>query len=467
MGDSRRIAVGAFVLGGLVLFGLGLFMIGDRRRLFEESFEVYAEFAKLAGLQNGAKVRVAGVDAGEVENIEYPPSPAEKFRVKMRIVEDLHPLVRMDSVAGIQTDGLVGNKLVSVGAGSEEAPVVPEGGTIESLEPFELADLMQQASGALATLEQTVVMVWTELSDTIEHIETAVRQADEVFRVAGEDIKAMADAGKTISEDMERIVADVRAGKGTIGKLVNDEALYEQARDITARVQTISADAEKAFANIRDLTEDAEATFAEFRSEEGPAPGFIADLRRTLDAAREAMSDMAENTESMKRSFLFRGLFLDRGFFDLNAITPQEYVEGALLDTHRVLRTRIPAGELFDITENGEEVLSEQGKAKINSAMREILLYPPNSPLMVEGYADSGSLDERFLVARSRAFTVRDYIVRKFHRDPNYTGFLSMESVKSQLDDDGGEEDNEPAGVVLSLFYDNEAAPAPRHRTIH
>src|SRR5688500_20221983 len=93
--------------------------------LFSDTFEMYAEFANIAGLQDGAKVRVAGMDAGEVEGIHVPPGPSAPFRVKLRVREDLHPLIRIDSVATIQTDGLVGNKFVQVDAGTDQAAVVP------------------------------------------------------------------------------------------------------------------------------------------------------------------------------------------------------------------------------------------------------------------------------------------------------------------------------------------------------
>ena len=81
--QNRLPVVGAFVIGGLLLFAVGLFLIGDRRMLFNDTFEVYAEFTQIAGLQNGAKVRVAGLDAGEVETIHIPASPSAKFRVKV------------------------------------------------------------------------------------------------------------------------------------------------------------------------------------------------------------------------------------------------------------------------------------------------------------------------------------------------------------------------------------------------
>ena len=70
MAKSRLAAVGAFVIGGVLLFAAGLFLIGDRRMLFTDTFRVHAEFKQLAALDAGAKVRVSGVDAGEVEEIQ-------------------------------------------------------------------------------------------------------------------------------------------------------------------------------------------------------------------------------------------------------------------------------------------------------------------------------------------------------------------------------------------------------------
>jgi phospholipid/cholesterol/gamma-HCH transport system substrate-binding protein len=144
MPSSRSFMVGLFVVGGILLFTVGLFMIGDRRKLFSKDFEVYAEFKELSGLQNGAKVRVGGMDAGEVLDILVPPQPQSKFRIKMRVLEKLHPVVRTDSVATIQTEGVLGNKFLKIDPGSPQQPAAPPGSTIPAREPFEFADLIQR-----------------------------------------------------------------------------------------------------------------------------------------------------------------------------------------------------------------------------------------------------------------------------------------------------------------------------------
>ena len=156
MQRNRLAAVGAFVILGLLLFGVGLFLIGDRRMLFDDTFDVHAEFSRVAGLENGAIVRVAGMNAGEVEAIQLPASPSAKFRARLRVRRDLHPLIRLDSVASIQNDGLVGNKFVQVEAGTDASPQVPDGGTIQSREPFDLADMLQRVNETIDILNETL-----------------------------------------------------------------------------------------------------------------------------------------------------------------------------------------------------------------------------------------------------------------------------------------------------------------------
>ena len=79
--ETKKVRIGIFVVGGLVLFGIGMFLIGDRHQAFARHVEYYSEFVNLAGLANGAKVRVGGKDAGTVLAIGVPDSPSSRFRV--------------------------------------------------------------------------------------------------------------------------------------------------------------------------------------------------------------------------------------------------------------------------------------------------------------------------------------------------------------------------------------------------
>ena len=74
-------------------------------------------------------------------------------------------------------------------------------------------------------------------------------------------------------------------------------------------------------ANLREASEQAKAAIADLRGDKGPLKGITGDLQQTLASARDAMADLAENTEALKRSFFFRGFFNKRGYFDLHDVS--------------------------------------------------------------------------------------------------------------------------------------------------
>jgi len=90
-GAARATGVGIFVIAGLLLFAIGLFMIGDRRMAFATKFTLYTQFARITGLQPGAIVRVAGAKAGSVIQILPPGRPSEKFQVQLERFSESPP----------------------------------------------------------------------------------------------------------------------------------------------------------------------------------------------------------------------------------------------------------------------------------------------------------------------------------------------------------------------------------------
>ena len=441
MAKNRLAAVGAFVIGGLLLFAAGLFLIGDRRLLFTDTFRVYAEFKELAALDTGAKVRVAGIDAGEVEEIHVPTGPSGRFRVRMRIRSDLHPLIRVDSVAAIQNDGLVGNKFVQVQAGTDAAAEVPDQGTIQSREPFDVADLMLAMSDTIVTVNKMLADVKGNVDQALGALSATATDAQGLMKDLGGDMRTILASAQRVSGDLAVIVGDVRQGRGNIGKLVHDESLY-------ASLKSVVADAEKAMATVREASEDAKGAIADLRGDKGPMKGLTGDVQQTLHSARDAMADLAEATEALKRNFLFRGFFNQRGYFDLDDVTVPQYRQGALESKDRkVLRMWVSAEVLFERDANGAERLTDDGRSRLDSAMSQFLRYPQKSPFVVEGYAQDGTGDVRYLNSRARAQLVRDYLVGKFKLDPNYVAVMAMGS-----DPKDGPSGNGWSGVGLALF---------------
>ena len=443
MQKNRLAAVGAFVVLGLLLFALGLFFIGDRRMLFSDTFEVYAEFSRIAGLQNGAIVRVAGMNAGEVDAIHLPASPSANFRVRLRVREDLRQLVRLDSVASIQNDGLVGNKFVQVESGTDASPPVPDGGTIQSREPFDLADMLQRVNETIDLVNDLVIGVRARVDEAFQTLSAAAADAQKLVADIGEDVSDVTASTKKVADDIQLMVEDVRAGRGSIGKLVTDDAFYE-------RLKSIAGEAERTVTNLREASESAKAAIDDFRGEEGPVRGVMGDLQQSLAAARETLDDLAETTEALKRNFFFRGFFNRRGYFDLEDVSVEEYRKGALeANDRRVLRVWVGADVLFETGVDGEERLTDDGRRRLDSAMAPFLRNPRDTPFVFEGYASGGIRADEFLLSRRRAQLVRDYVVGKFNLETRFVTIMAM----------GPEAPGSPAGdrwegIALAAFVE-------------
>jgi phospholipid/cholesterol/gamma-HCH transport system substrate-binding protein len=441
------------MIGGLFLFALGLFLIGSRRMIFTDRFEVHTQFARIAGLEVGAKVRVAGMDAGEVKEVHVPRGPSAKFLVIMAVRSDMHAVVRTDSVASIQSDGLVGNKFVQIEAGTEAAPQVADKGTIAGEEPVEIADLVKKMSDTIDTVNETIGEVQDEVQVALTAAAATAQSAQALVQASSGDVRAISDAARRITTNVSGIVADVRAGRGSVGKLLTDDALYEQVRQISEQAQ-------KTVTNLREVSERAKQAIDDLRGQNGPMKGLTGNLEQTLASARDAMADLADNTEALKHNFLFRGYFNRRGYFDMDQITVQQYRAGALEKSGRVpLRIWLDDRVLSVRNAEGREELTDEGRRRLDAAMSEFVKYPKSSPLVVEGYATDVTQGGRYLLSRQRGELARDYLVSHFSIDPNLVAVMPM----------GSDAPNSPNGtswngVALTLFVAKDAFPAERTR---
>jgi len=175
-------------------------------------------------------------------------------------------------------------------------------------------------------------------------------------------------------------------------------------------------------------------------------------VRVTLDQAREATADLADNMEAMKHNFLLRGFFNRRGYYDLDAISPVEYRNGVLENGKRkAMRIWLGAPVLFSQMPDGTEVLTPEGRERIDSAMATYLKYVPANPIVVEGYATAGTVGERYSLARARAAIVREYVLGRYQLMPQNTGFIALDAAQESPSGDRWD------GVAITLFLQREA----------
>ncbi len=152
MNNSRRleVKVGLFVVGTFVLGAIGVLLLGKSKHVFEPRVQLHATFADVAGLVQGAPVRLSGVNVGTVSQIMFVRAePRPQIRVDLQISTSSIGLVRADSVARISGQGLLGDKIVEISVGSLSAAPIGPGGEIKTAAAPDLDKMMQQAAAVL------------------------------------------------------------------------------------------------------------------------------------------------------------------------------------------------------------------------------------------------------------------------------------------------------------------------------
>lgn len=336
---TRQARLGLVVLLGL-LSAIGfMFVIGSQNSLFANTFAVRANFNQVAGLQSGASVFYNGIQVGRVEAVRLPSAPGEPITVRMAIDEKARPLIREDSRALIQTDGLVGNVIVSLTDGSPGRPQVADNGQIQGVDPFALSEVSERLFASVSRFDSVTV------------------------QLAG-------------------IMTDVRTGEGTLGRFLYDERLYESTvataetfqgtvaeaqltlRSLTARADQLVSVAENASAGVNEILTrvyTGDGTVARFLNEDEIYTTFLAtaaqlqegaaqlqtvstDIRAITDRLNQAAGwgavgafRFSENMEALKHNFLFRGYFEDRGYYEM---APFEVREAAIAEILADLQAR-------------------------------------------------------------------------------------------------------------------------------
>jgi phospholipid/cholesterol/gamma-HCH transport system substrate-binding protein len=195
---SRAARLGAFIIATLAILTAGIFIIGSKQYLFTRTYRLKAQFATVVGLDPGAEVRVGGVHSGSVRGIELPNKPTDKITVLMDLQRSTHDIIRQDSVAAIETEGLLGNEYVSISFGSAQALNVKDNDTIASQPPLVIADLIKKADGILDSSQEAL------------------------------------DNVTVATANLSSISGKINQGQGTVGALVNDKKIYTQLDQTTA-----------------------------------------------------------------------------------------------------------------------------------------------------------------------------------------------------------------------------------------
>jgi phospholipid/cholesterol/gamma-HCH transport system substrate-binding protein len=224
---GRTLKVGVFVLIGVAAFLGMVYALGARARLFEPRFTISAEFTEVGGLVEGATVRLAGVQIGRVSRVDLPPQPGGKVRVDMTIAKRFGDRIRKDSEARLETQGLLGDRIVEITVGTAATPPVQAKDVIASRDPFDLSKVMNESA-------QVVKSVST-LADSLRQTAEALNQSGIINEVA-----ATVTEARKVTSQVGRIVNEVERGKGWANALIYEEpTALRKLNGLVASTQTL------------------------------------------------------------------------------------------------------------------------------------------------------------------------------------------------------------------------------------
>jgi len=177
-----KIRLGLFIIGGLAICVLALFIIGKQKNLFDPVFKITAEFYNVSGLQVGNNVRFSGITVGTVDNISIINDSTVK--VDMLVKKSVQQFIKKDSEVAIGSEGIIGDRLIIITQGGDGSPTALDGQYLNSNEPVE-------TDAIIASLQET------------------------------------AASAAVITDQLAEIMVKINHGKGTLSRLIQDESIAE------------------------------------------------------------------------------------------------------------------------------------------------------------------------------------------------------------------------------------------------
>ena len=295
--------LGIFIFVGTVLLVLAIFLIGSEDALFSNNIYIRSYFDNVEGLRTGAAVRLNGLNVGSVSDVRLLERNQYRVEVTMRVNRDVKEFIRLDSEASIETEGIIGSKIVIITPGSQENATIEDGGVI-----------MSQAA---VNMNQIIA----ETQDIMVYM-------------------------KELTKEFSEVLAKVNKGEGTFGKLVNDDQLYLETVEIVQSADTalntmvdrldrmssfiigVGTNFEEIVANVDSASIDLRNLIGSIEKGEGALGALIADesvydsiktvvnnLTKTTYASKVGAEAFVENMEALKRNWLFKKYFEERGYW--------------------------------------------------------------------------------------------------------------------------------------------------------
>lgn len=299
--------VGIFVVLGIVLLILMTLKIEKFQVGRKFGYPVNIYFDSAAGLAQNSQVRVAGVRVGEVEKVTLENG---KARVTFRIPD--HIILYRDAKAFLKSEGFLGEKYVEITPGTPGNPKMEPNGVIEQgASPADLEQFLSNVQTIGDDIKEIVKPLGNILKSVDpQKVESLVNNIDHFSgQLSGlaKDSKETIQKVKDAFARIEDIGEKVNKGEGTLGKLISDDTIYQDARKTieTAKeaVEKVRGTAE-ALKNASEKIERGEGTLGKIIQDESlyqEIEGTVKSAKETMESAKKAIQSVTQIAEKVEK----------------------------------------------------------------------------------------------------------------------------------------------------------------------
>jgi len=320
----QKLRLGIFVLTGITLFVLAIWMIGSKQNIFGNSSDLYAVFNNVNGLKTGNNIRFSGIKVGTVKNIQMINDTL--IVVKMSIESDITKHIKTDAKAVITTDGLVGNMIVNIlpGAGSQTA--LQSGDTIRSysrIRTDEMLNTLSVTNENAALLTAELLKITKEISNGKGIVGAIINDStitDDVKQTLHFLRKTSYESSIAI-KNINNLVSSLNKKDNLIG-VIKDTVLAKQMKNIVSNIEKSSQEIETVIDNLNTTIENTNSTVLNVKEGKGAInylsndPALVKKIDHTVNNLDSAMIKintagikLNENLEALKHNWLLREYF--------------------------------------------------------------------------------------------------------------------------------------------------------------
>ncbi|MEO6175806.1 MAG: MlaD family protein [Flavobacterium circumlabens] len=289
--------LGLFVIAALTIFLVAVYFIGKSQNLFGDTFSLKAKFKNVSGLKKGNNVLLSGITIGTIKDISFISDST--VVVNMVIREEVHQYIKTDALASIGSDGLMGDKVLTISPRNGLALMVKDGDMIVSNEAAALEDLISGLKKSIDNAE-IITKELSEFSYKINNGKGALSKVltDENF---AKSIDVTMNNLKASSNEFAVFTKKINDKDGTLSKLMTDPYYANSIK--------------RSLSGFESSVSDLNVFTAKLNTGKGILPKLINNerLANSLDSTLTNLQTGSENLieieQAAKQNFLLRGYF--------------------------------------------------------------------------------------------------------------------------------------------------------------